>query len=149
MLEDGLYPCRLAARALALVLDRVGLAQMAVKFNPDDSTQVIGGAELGEIRFFVDATSEHARSLARVFLRGPVARVYVERVRDLVRTNHRRDFRPSELGLPASLDIEVDLAGVIESEGELLRNAPPRPVQRRRLAGEPRVISALSALRSR
>jgi hypothetical protein len=146
---ENLYPRRLAARALQLVLERYGLGQMALKFNPDDPTQVLPGAEPGEVRFFADTTLEGHRSLARVYLGadGMSARVVVEQVRDLVRRTHRREFRPAELGIASKLDVEVDVAGVVETEGELMRRAPQRYVQRRRVPGAHGTISALTALR--
>lgn len=146
---ENLYPRRLAARALALVLERYGLGAMALKFNPDDPTQVLPGTEPGEVLFFADTTLEGHRSLAHVYLDayGTTARVVVEDLRALVRRTHRRQFRPAELGLGRGLDVEVDVSDVVAGEGELMRRAPQRVVPRRRAGGTPGVISALTALR--
>jgi hypothetical protein len=145
---EVLYPRRLAARALAMVLERYGLGQMALKFNPDDPTQAFPGAMHGEVRFYEDR-ERGQRPLAVVVLADSSARVYVERVRDLVRRAHRKTFRPAEVGIASMLDVEVDISGIVELEGERLRTAPQRSITRRLSRGRPQVIHAISALRGR
>ncbi len=46
---EQLYPRRLAARALALVLDSYGLTAVALRFNPDDARECLPGLEEGEV----------------------------------------------------------------------------------------------------
>jgi hypothetical protein len=57
--------------------------------------------------------------------------VLVDRVDRLVRLNHRRDFRPYEVGIAqrrgaADIDAQVDLTEVIEVEGPAMRIARQR-----------------------
>ena len=140
------FRMRLAERALRLVVDRYGFAEMAQQFNPDDPNQVVPVGS-GEIRFFVDAEAEGSRSVARVYVDGAIARVQVERVRELVRRSHRKEFREVEHGIAQQLDVEVDMSGVIDAEGDLLRRAPPRPVLRKRRSAGLGAIGAIGSLR--
>jgi hypothetical protein len=129
--SETLYPRRLAARALALVLDHFNLASVAVKLNPDDPAQAFPGAVEGEVRLFLDGWDRGQKPVAFVYLEGTRARVVVNRVRELVRPNHRRDFREEEVGIvpgagEPDIDMDVDLGDVIDTFGEQLRAAPQR-----------------------
>ena len=133
MAEFGhLYECRLAARALALVLEQFNLRDVTRKFDADDPSQVFAGMLENEVGFYDDFRSGAARPLAVVVLHGSRARVWVERVEDLVRSNHRKGFQVGELGIVRranlpDLDVEVDLTEVMETDGELMRTAKRRP----------------------
>jgi hypothetical protein len=125
---EQLYPRRLAYHALTLALGRHELTSVAVRLNPDD--QCLPGAEEDEFVFGEDIRRRWD-PLAFVYLDGARARVIVENVERLIRPNHRRDFDAAEVGIFRSpggpdIDVTVDLAGVIEVEGELLRTAPQR-----------------------
>jgi hypothetical protein len=149
---ESLYPRRLAARALALVLEQLGLSDVSRKFNPDDPTQVLPGAEFGEFRFYEDTGRLGHRAIAHVYLDGDRVRVVVESVIEIIRRNHRRDFHPEEIGIsptPArpDIDVEADL-GSIADASDVMRTAPQRRLIRRRAYAAPRAIHAWSALRS-
>ncbi len=149
-LPAQLYERRLAARALGIVLEHLGMHEVVLKFNADDPQQVIPGALAGSIRFYEDGGwDEGRRALAQVDLEleGGKARVQVGRLRELLRRNHRKDFRLEDVGLvpgdELDLDMEVDLADVIHEFGEAMRVTPaqrivsrPRGARRyRRYAG--------------
>jgi hypothetical protein len=128
---EQLYPRRLAWRALGIVLDQYALRAMTLKLNPDDPTQCLPGVAQGELSFFEDYAEGRGIVIATVLLDGTMARVLVERIERLVRRNHRRDFRADEFGIyhrPGAydVDINVDLAEVMEIEGELLRTGKQR-----------------------
>ncbi len=134
--EEQLYRNRLAARALSLALEGVGLGpSLVVHPSPDDPAEVRPGVEPGEVLF-----GDLCSPSASVYLDGARARVIVEHLDDVTAPSHRGEFDPEELGLrPApgqpDLDAEVDLSGVVEAEGDLLRTAPrrrPPPVARQR-----------------
>jgi hypothetical protein len=143
---ESLYPRRLAVRALGLVLQHYGLADVAVKFNPDDPQQAFPGPGEGEIRLFLDGWDHGQRPVAAVYVIGARARVVVFHVRDLVRRSHKADFRPEEIGIVPErgehdIDMEVDLSSEIDLLGETLRHAPQRVVaSARRGRGKPVVI---------
>lgn len=123
-----LYPRRLAWRALSTVLDQYGVRQMALKLNPDDPRQCLPGNIPGELWFYQDFQAGAGRILAIVLLDGAQARVLVERVDRLIRRNHLPTFRPAEVGITQrrgqqDIDVTVDLAEVIEVEGQQLRTA--------------------------
>ncbi len=128
---EQLYPRRLAARALALVLDSYGLTAVALRFNPDDARECLPGLEEGEVIFGEDIVRRWS-PLATVFVHGTSARVIVEEVEALIRSNHRRDFEgPESVGIfprPGcpDIDVTVDIAEVIQRDGELLRTTPQR-----------------------
>lgn len=135
-----LFPRRVAVRALELVLEHFNLREAAVKVNPDEPHQALPGPGDGEIRLFADGWDRGERPVARVFLRGTRARVVVPVARDVVRRQHRKDLRLEDLGLrreegTPDLDMEVDLADVLEEFGDAMRSAPQRAVPRPRRAG--------------
>ena len=146
---EALFPRRLAARALAMVLERFNLLGVTVKFNADDPSQVLPGAAHGELWFYDDFRGGAGRILVHVFLEGTRARVVVPSLAHLIRSNHRRDFRPEEVGIfprrgAPDIDATVDLAEVIDTDGEMMRTARqnlygPRP---RRSRGTLRIIRA-------
>jgi hypothetical protein len=136
---ETLFPRRLAARALDIVLQHFNLSAVVVKLNPDDPEQAFPGAEPGEVRLYLDGWGQGKRPVAIVFLEGTRARVVVERVRELVRRNHRADFVEEDVGIvqfpgEPDIDMEVDVAGVVDDFGQVMRTAPqrvdPRPVRR-------------------
>jgi hypothetical protein len=126
-----LYPRRLAYRALRMILEQFHLEAMAVRLNPDDPTQALPGVEPGEISFYEDFDKGRGKVIATVLLGGARARVLIERIDRLIRRNHLRDFQPRELGIVRregahDVDAQVDLAEVIEVEGEVMRTAKQR-----------------------
>lgn len=132
---DVLFPRRLAARALGMVLDQYQLGGMTLKLNPDDPSQALPGAGPGEIEFFEDYAGGRGEVLAVVVLELAAgrARVLVERIERLVRMNHRKDFRPREVGIvrragAPDIDAVVDVREVLQAEGQRMRSAPQRPV---------------------
>jgi hypothetical protein len=132
---ETLYPRRLAVRALDLVLKHFNLGDVVVRLNPDDPEQAFPGAAEGEVCLYLDGWGVGKKPIAVVQLDGSRARVVIERVRELVRTNHRKDFRPEEVGIvPAygepDVDMDVDLQGEIDLFGDAMRSAPQR-VQRK------------------
>jgi hypothetical protein len=146
---DILYPRRLAARALSLVLEHHGIGNIALKLNPDDPTQALPGHWPGEISFYEDFAGGRGRVIASVFIEGTMARVVIERVDAIIRRSHARDFEPQAVGIypepgHPDIDAEVDVSGIVELEGDLMRTAPQRilrPASRPRRV--PRVIRAL------
>jgi hypothetical protein len=151
---EVLYLRRLAARALALVLEHHGLSNIAVKLNPDDPTQALPGVSPGEVLFFEDVCGGRGRVIATVFIDGMAARVIADRADALIRRNHVRDFEPAALGIEPmpgrpDIDFEVDLSDVVEREGELLRTQPQRVLPRTsRPRRAPQVKRALRDWRS-
>jgi hypothetical protein len=133
---DTLYPRRLALRALAIVLEHYGVTDVTVKLNPDDPEQAFPGPSDGEVRLFLDGWDRGQRAVALVFLQAEKGRVVVERLLDLVRSNHRAEFKPEDIGVfPApgepDVDMEVDLSSEIELMGEAMRTVPQRRLARR------------------
>jgi hypothetical protein len=147
---ESLYPRRLAVRAFGIVLAQYHLEGVALKLNPDDPEQVFPGPTNGEIRLYDDGGhTGKVRELASVFLEDGKARVVIERLRNVVRRAHRKDFKPEELGVYSEpnrpdVDVEVDLVDVLADFGEAARTAPQRPRARRRRI--PRVARYASAL---
>jgi len=145
---EQLYPRRLAYRALSLALDALGMAGIALKLSPDDPTQALPGNQAGEVVIFEDFAEGRGSVIATVLLEGTRGRVTVERLSRLVRRSHLRDFRPEEVGVSPrpdrpDVDVEVDLAEVIEQDGELMRTAPQRrPPPRYGPRGAPETIRA-------
>ena len=132
---ETLYPRRLAARALALVLEHHGLAGIAIRLNPDDPSQALPGHWPGEVVFYEDVCGGRGKIVASVFIEGTNARVVADRVDALIRRNHVRDFEPEAVGIVLEpgvpdIDAEVDLSEIIEREGELLRTQPQRVLPR-------------------
>ncbi len=126
-----LYPRRLAYRALGIVLEQYGLTAMALKLNPDDPSQALPGHVPSEIWLSEDFRRGAGQVIASVVLEDGRARVLVERVEALIRLNHRRGFVAREVGIdrhPGRPDIDavIDLAEVVEVEGERMRTAPQR-----------------------
>lgn len=153
---ESLYPRRLAWRALELVLDQYGLSAIALKLNPDDPSEAFPGAIEGTVLFGERLlVGRSTGAIATVEIQGGTrARVLVENVRRLVRRNHLKDFREGEVGIvrrpgQPDIDVDVDLADLIERYGELMRTAPQRVPPRRPALPEPRVISALTRTRGR
>lgn len=133
-----LYECRLAHRALTMVLEQYGLTDICVRFNPDDPGQVFAGLVPFEVRFYEHFQDGIGKALAVVVLIEADARVVVERIERLVRRHRLPDFRADEVGIfrkpgEADIDVMVDLTEVIETEGETMRTAP-----RRRFGPHPR-----------
>lgn len=147
---DQVYPRRLAARALTMALESLGLAAVAIRWNPDDPEELLPGGDPDE---FVIGAPASEKPVARVYLEGSRARVIVEHLDDVLRPGHRKEFEPAEIGLhprPGDPDLatEVDLTPVIETEGDLLRAAPQRlPARHARWTTPPRVIRALGSRR--
>ncbi len=143
-----LYPRRLAYRALRMALEQYGLAEMAVKLNPDDPTQTLPGVEPGEIWFYEDFAEGRGLVVSTVLLEDGRARVLVDHISQLIRRNHRRDFQPREVGIVQrhgvpDVDLQVDLREVVEVEGALMRTAKQRVLSpASRPARPPRVIRA-------
>jgi hypothetical protein len=136
---EMLYPRRLAARALGIVLQHYQVADVTVKLNPDDPEQAFPGAAEGEVRLYLDGWGQGRRPVAIVFLEGTRARVVVERLRELVRTNHRAAFQEEDVGIvqfpgEPDIDMDVDLSDVIDQFGEALKTAAQRVVERPRRA---------------
>lgn len=128
---ETLYPRRLAVRALALVLQHYNLADTTLKLNPDDPEQAFPGFREGEVRLYLDGWGVGKRPVAVVQLEGTRARVMVERVRELVRPNHRRAFQEEDVGIVSvagepDIDMDVDLSNEIDTFGEAMRSAPQR-----------------------
>jgi hypothetical protein len=138
--RESMYPRRVGARALGIVLAHYSLEGVALKFNPDDPEQVFPGAAPGEVRFYEDGGhTGKATPVAYVFLvlEDLKARVIIEKLRDVVRRAHRKDFRPEELGVfreprRPDVDMEVELQSILDELGEAVLVAPQRGVQRRR-----------------
>lgn len=130
---EQLYLRRLARRALELVLEQYGLAAVTVKVNADDPRMALPGNLPTDVIFGEDLLRRYGSTFATVTVEGTRARVIVPDVRRLVRANHRRDFRPEEVGIRSrrgepDIVADVELADVIEREGELMRTAPQRPI---------------------
>lgn len=128
---EVLYPRRLAWRAVWMVLEQYQLEAMALKLNPDDPSQAFPGAHDGEVLFYEDARAGHGHAVARVVVDGPQAQVVIDRIDWLLRPNHRKDFRASEIGIRQQRDVPdvdatVNLAEVIEVEGAKMRTARQR-----------------------
>jgi len=139
---EELYPRRLAVRVLELVLEQLRMNEVALRFNGDDPQQVFPGTE-GTLRFYEDGGWDEGRrplAVVRVDLERSNARVVVERLRELVRTKHRAEFRLEDVGIApepgeADLDMEIDLSGIID-EWESMRMTPQqRVISRPRRAG--------------
>ncbi len=127
-----LYDRRLAVRALELVLQHFNLAAVTLKLNPDDPQQAFPGAGPGVVRLFLDGWENQQRPVAVVEVVGARARVLVEHIRELVRTNHQDAFRPEDVGIVQArgqpdIDMDVDLENEIAEWGERWRTAPARP----------------------
>lgn len=131
-----LFERRIAARALALALERTGLeAQHTLRFNPDDPAHVrpwplrgLGAWAFGEA---LDAAWS---PLALVVLdeAAQTAEVRVPALLDLLRPSYRSEAQEGLLG-----DLGESLVAVLEGfpeqtltpdELSLLRTAPPRPL---------------------
>ncbi len=137
---EQLYLRRLAWRALRLVLEQYNLAAVAVEVNPDDPRSALPGLLANQVIFGEDLLRRYGSTYATVTIDGTRARVIVPDVRRLVRQKHQRDFRPEEVGIfPArrrpgqdeadrqpDVVADVELADVIERDGELMRAAPQR-----------------------
>jgi hypothetical protein len=137
---EDLYPRRVAVRALGVVLEHFGLAEAAVKLNPDAPENALPGPGDGEVALFADGWERGQRPIARVYVAGEKARVVVDQVRELVRRSHRRDFRAEEVGIRSEpgepdVDMEVDLSEVLEEFGEKMRTMPQRAAPRPRRPG--------------
>lgn len=135
---EQLYTRRLAARALALVLDSYGLSTVALRFAPDSLQECLPGLEEGEVLFGMDMLRRW-EPLVTVYVHRTSARVIIERLAALIRGGHRREWEgPESVGIhpkpgQPDLDVEVDLGELIAAEGELLRTAPvhmPHPASR-------------------
>lgn len=139
---EELYPRRLAVRALELVLEQLRMNEVSLRFNGDDPQQVIPGAE-GTIRFYEDGGwDEGKRPLAvvRVDLERGTALVVVDRLRELVRRSHRKEFRLEDVGIAPEpgepdLDMEIDLSGILEEWESMRRTPQQRVISRPRRAG--------------
>jgi hypothetical protein len=132
MLEP-LFQCRLAHRALVMVLEQFNLAGEAVHFNPDDPSQVFSGLHENEIAFFEYFSDGIGEALAIVVLVDTEARVVIEDIRRLIRRNRQAEFRPEDVGIAhqrgeADIDVVVDLAELVETDGETMRKAPRRKI---------------------
>ena len=150
---EQLFPRRVAHRVLRAVVDQYNLAGVALQLNPDDPTQAFPGATAEEVRFYADGWDRGQAPIAQVFLGERTARVVVDRIRALVRPKHRRDVRPEELGIRSvsgrpDVDVDVDIAGVVDLDEEKLRTAPQRArMLGRRSGAVPRYVAACEAER--
>jgi len=140
MSKDVLLQRRLANRALEVVLDQIGMGAIALKFNPDDPTQICPDLA-GHWRFAADWRTRKAPTAMRgqpdigvamveLLDGGLRARVVIRRVRELVRPVHRAEFEPQAVGVMPGrvndLDLEVDLEDVINEQLPKLANAPQK-----------------------
>ncbi len=127
---EQLYRRRLALRGLERALDGIELLTVAIRFNADDPRECFHGT--AEEVFFREPSAEWRWDpLAEVIVNGSSARVIVEDIRRLIRSNHLPDFEPEALGIISmpgqpDIDVTVDLADIIEQDGDLLRSAPQR-----------------------
>lgn len=152
-----LYPRRLAYRALRMALDHFHLEKMALQINPDDPSQALPGHEPGEVWFYEDFARGAGPVIAVVFLRGafdaPHARVIVERIDRIIRRPHLVGFRPREVGIDRregypDVDMNIDLAEVVQVEGERMRTAKQRiPPPHSRPRRAPTAIRAFGSSR--